>query len=71
MDEELENIRLFFTPLRRRCLRIKMIEEEAKIPIKTLDHFLNNRREFPINHLEALIPILKQFGYIPISSTFV
>ena len=65
---ELENIKLFFTERRLRCLSVRMIEREAGVPDKTLDHFLKGRRILNPIHLDKLIPVLVDFGYKPINS---
>jgi hypothetical protein len=68
MNSELKNIQQFFTERRLRCLSVKAIEQEAKIPPKTLSHFLRGRRLLNLDHLNSLIPILVDFGYKPVSS---
>lgn len=68
MNSELENIQHFFTDRRLRCLSVKAIEIEAKLPAKTLAHFLKGRRLLNSEHLDALIPVLVDFGYKPINS---
>ena len=65
---ELENIKLFFTERRSRCLSVRMIEREAGVPDKTLDHFLKGRRVLNPIQLDKLIPVLVDFGYKPINS---
>jgi hypothetical protein len=65
MNSELDNIKAFFTPRRLRCLSIKAIEQEANIPPKTLAHFLKGRRLLNAEHIDALIPVLVDFGYHP------
>jgi len=65
---ELENIFNFFSERRVRCLKIKVIEQEAEIPIKTLDNFLKKRqyRSLTPDQIDKLLPILVEFGYLPI-----
>jgi len=65
MNSELKNIQKFFTERRLRCLSVKSIELEAKLPPKTLAHFLKDRRLLNSKHLETLIPVLVDFGYKP------
>ncbi len=69
MNPELQNIQQFFTERRKKCLSVKRIEEEAKIPVKALDHFLSGRRLLNIEHLDSLIPVLKDFGYKPVEDS--
>jgi hypothetical protein len=44
MNAELNNLKLYFTERRLRCLSVNAIEKEANIPDKTLSHFLKGRR---------------------------
>ena len=67
MNAELKNIQQFFTERRLKCLSVSAIEKEAKIPDKTLSHFLKNRRLLSPAHLTTLIPVLADFGYKPVS----
>lgn len=69
MNSELQNIKDFFTERRKRCLSVKRLEEEAKIPVKALDHFLAGRRLLNLEHLDKLIPVLIDFGYKPIDDS--
>ena len=68
MNIELKNIQQFFTERRLRCLSVRMIEREAGVPNKTLDHFLKGRRVLNPIQLDKLIPVLVDFGYKPINS---
>lgn len=70
MNAELNNIKTYFTERRLRCLSVNAIEKEAKIPDKTLSHFLKGRRLLNSEHLDALIPILVDFGYTPTTDQF-
>lgn len=70
MNAELNNLKKFFTPRRIKCLRVTEIEKEAKIPAKTLSHFLKGRRLLNSEHLDALIPVLIDFGYKPTTEQF-
>ncbi len=45
------------------CLQIRCLEIEADLPKKTLDHFVNGRRELNKDHLTKLTPVLKKYGY--------
>jgi hypothetical protein len=63
MNAELLNIQQFFTERRLRCLSVKSIEMEAKLPAKTLSHFLKGRRKLNETHIKNLIPILNDFGF--------
>lgn len=65
---EQENIKLFFKDeVVRRCVVIREIERIAKIPVRTLDLFINEKRNtFPDKHLSSVIKILKKIGYISI-----
>jgi len=65
MNSELTNIKNYFTERRQRCLSVNMLEKEAKVPAKTLVHFLKSRRLMNLEHLEKLIPVLIEFGYKP------
>jgi len=47
-----------------------MIEKEAKIPIKTLCHFLKGRRSIGAKSIQKPIPVLVDFGYKPIVEQF-
>jgi len=67
MNAELNNLKAFFTERRLRCLSVKSIEIEAKLPAKTLAHFLKGRRLLNSEHLDTLIPVLVDFGYKPIA----
>lgn len=67
MNTELQHIKEFFTDRRLRCLSVNCIEREAKLPPKTLAHFLKGRRLLNSKHLETLIPVLVDFGYKPIA----
>jgi hypothetical protein len=49
---------------------VNAIEKEAKIPDKTLSHFLKGRRLLNSEHLDALIPVLVDFGYTPTTDQF-
>ena len=64
---ELENILLFFTERRLRCLSVRMIEREAGVPDKTLGHFLKGRRVLNPIQSDKLIPVLVDFGYKPVN----
>lgn len=70
MNTELKNIKEFFTERRLRCLSVRSIEVEAKLPLKTLSHFLNGRRLLNSEHLDTLIPVLVDFGYKPVDEQF-
>lgn len=70
MNSELRNIQLFFTDRRLRCLSVKSLEVEAKLPAKTLNHFLKGRRLLNSEHLDTLIPVLVDFGYKPVDEQF-
>ena len=70
MNAELSNIKSFFTERRLRCLSVKAIEIEAKLPAKTLSHFLKGRRLLNSEHLETLISVLVDFGYKPVDEQF-
>lgn len=61
--KEANNIKSYFNERRLKCLSVKSIEEEAGLPLKTLDHFLAGRRELPGHAVEKLLPILRDFGY--------
>jgi len=71
MNAELNNIKAYFTERRLRCLSVNAIEKEAKIPDKTLSHFLKGRRLLNSEHLDALIPVLVDFGYAPITEQII
>lgn len=47
----------------RPCLSLRCLEKEAGLPVKTLSHFLNDRRELNKKHLEKLVPILTKYGF--------
>jgi len=66
MNSELKNIQQFFTERRLRCLSVNAIEQEARIPLKTLSRFLKGQRLLNSDHIEALIPVLIDFGYKPV-----
>lgn len=70
MNTELQNIKEFFTERRLRCLSVQAIEIEAKLPAKTLSHFLKGRRILNSEHLDTLIPVLVDFGYKPVDEQF-
>jgi len=70
MNTELKNIQNFFTERRLRCLSVKAIEIEAKLPEKTLAHFLKGRRILNAEHLYNLTPVLVDFGYKPVTEQF-
>ena len=70
MNAELKSIQQFFTERRKRCLSVNAIEIEAKLPAKTLSHFLKGRRLLNSEHLDTLIPVLVDFGYKPVSGSF-
>jgi len=70
MKSELKNINDFFTERRLRCLSVKAIETEAKLPAKTLVHFIKGRRLLNSEHLVTLIPVLVDFGYKPVDEQF-
>lgn len=67
INSELNNIKTYFTERRLRCLSVKAIEAEAKLPAKTLSHFLKGRRLLNAEHLDMLIPVLVDFGYHPVN----
>jgi|WetSurMetagenome_2_1015567.scaffolds.fasta_scaffold04315_8 hypothetical protein len=66
MSNELKSIKQFFTERRKRCLSVKALEVEAKLPAKTLAHFLKGRRLLNPQHISALVPVLVYFGYEPV-----
>ena len=70
MNSELKNIQQFFTERRLRCLSVTAIEKEAKIPAKTLAHFLKGRRLLNSEHIDALIPVIVDFGYNPATEQY-
>ena len=70
MNAELNNLKSYFTERRLRCLSVKSLEIEAKLPAKTLNHFLKGRRLLNSEHLDTLIPVLVDFGYKPITEQF-
>jgi predicted transcriptional regulator len=70
MNSELTNIKNYFTERRLRCLSVSAIEKEAKVPSKTLSHFLKGRRMMNLEHLERIVPVLVDFGYIPFDEQF-
>ena len=69
MNSELQNIQQFFTERRKRCLSVKRLEEEAQIPVKSLDHFIAGRRLLNLEHLNKLISVLVDFGYKPVTDS--
>lgn len=56
-------IKKFFTDRRRRLLNISAIEKEAKLPAKTLDHFLKGRRQLSDEATKQLLPIIENLGF--------
>lgn len=70
MQNELTNIKNFFTERRVRCLSVNRLEKEAGIPDKTLAHFIKGRRLLSADHLDKLIPVLVDFGYKPVGDNF-
>jgi len=67
---ELTQIKEFFTERRQRCLSVSMLEKEANLPTKTLDHFLAGRRLLNATAINKLLPVLVDFGYKPIVEPF-
>jgi hypothetical protein len=43
-------------------LNIKAIEQAAKMPTSTLDKFIKERRELPLNHVSNLLETLIKIG---------
>lgn len=64
MTNELTNLKAFFTERRLRCLSVSALEQEAGLPTKTLAHFVRGRRMLSNEHLEKLIPVLSDFGFV-------
>jgi len=65
---ELENIKLFFTERRRKCLSVKAIAEESDIKFQTLNKFLlgEKGRYLTNEQIDRIVPILLDFGYKPL-----
>jgi len=47
------------------CVSPRKVERAADIPVKTLSHFLNNRRELSTEQAEAVERVLANYGYKP------
>ena len=65
--QEVERIKLFFTPEQRELSPIRAIEKLAGLPLKTLDHLLSGRRGLPPEHLQSLLKVLIKVGYAPLT----
>ena len=67
---ELENIKLYFTERRRKCLSVKAIAAIADIKFQTLNKFLlgEKGRYLTKEQIDRLVPILVDFGYKPLES---
>ena len=46
----------------RPALRLTILEEEANIPSRTLQRFIDGR-QFPEKHIDSLVLVLKKYGY--------
>ena len=47
----------------KRALSINMLEKEAELPQGTLRHYLSGSRNLPEKHREALLVVLKKYGF--------
>lgn len=63
-ENRLVKIREYFTERRLKCLSISRIEKEAKLPAKTLDHFLSGRRNLNLKAVDSLEAVLADFGFL-------
>lgn len=63
MNDELINIKAFFTERRQRCLSVSALEKEAKIPPTSFRQFLDGGRKFPIKHITKIVDVIEKLGY--------
>jgi hypothetical protein len=47
----------------RPCLSLRCLEKEARLPTKTLSHFVNGRRELNVEHIKKVTEILLKYGF--------
>jgi len=47
----------------RPSISLRGLEKEADLPLKTLSHYVNGRRELNEQHLQRLIPVLERYGW--------
>lgn len=65
--QEIDRIKLFFTPEQKELSPIRAIEKQSGLPLKTLDHLLSGRRGLPPEHLQSLLKVLIKVGYTPLA----
>lgn len=59
----MNSIKVYFErDIRRRCLSVSAIEREARVPAKTLAHFLKGRRGLNEGHVEKVKKVMRELG---------
>ena len=48
-------------------INIRKLEDVSKIPRGTLKHFISERRSLPESHIDKVVNVIMQYGYVPMS----
>lgn len=46
-------------------LNIRKLEDVATVPQGTIKHFINERRSLPQIHMNNIVNVIRDYGYIP------
>lgn len=48
-------------------INIRKLEDIAKVPRDTVRHFINERRSLPFVHMDKVVDIVREYGYVPMN----
>jgi len=63
LDYEQHHIRDWL--LKKPLINIRKLEDFAKIPRATVRHFINDRRSLPSTHMDKVVDVIREYGYVP------
>jgi predicted transcriptional regulator len=62
MNYEQNHLRNFFT--NRPALNLSELDRICQLPLGTLRHFMKERRELPVHHIEVVNRELYKYGFV-------
>lgn len=51
--------------LKKPLINIRKLEDIAKVPRATIRHFINERRSLPFAHMDKVVDVIREYGYVP------
>lgn len=63
LDYQQQHIRNWLE--KKTIINIRKLEDVSKVPRGTLKHFLNDRRSLPESHLDKVVNVIREYGYVP------